>query len=226
MTYLIIGNNNSNIEERITSLLSQLWQREIEEDIFNFTSPDLHKIETSNIKSIGIDDVKKLQKEMVYTPYSEEVQVAIIFNAEKLTIQAQNSFLKTLEDSSSTTAYILTTTNEKKLLPTILSRAMKIYTKQIREKNSTNDIPEILQKNLVDAFIDLEKISKDNDKTTTLLDNLESYYQAILEQKLESNEQSKEIYDNIQKISKTRRRIEANGNKRLLLENLFLVLTS
>lgn len=222
MTYLIVGNNTRNINEQITSLLSQLWEREVTQDISCLISPDLHMIESSNINSIGIDDVKKLQKEMVYTPYSESVQVALIYNAEKLTTQAQNSFLKTLEDSSNTTAYILVTSNERNLLPTILSRSMKIYTKQVRQENEDKGIPSILGKDLVEAFNDIEKISKEMGTTNLLLNQIESYYQELLE----SDEQSKQIYDNILQISKTRKRIEANGNRRLLLENLFLVLTS
>jgi len=161
---------------------------------------------------------------MIFTPYSESVQVALIFNADKLTEEAQNSFLKTLEESSNNTAYILTTSNEKNLLPTIISRSLKVYTKDRSVQNNSEEIPNTLTKNLIDAFKDIEKIAKDRDSTDKFLNEVELYYQALLKQNLKDKEQLKQIYDNIQCVEKTRRRINANGNKRLLLENLFLVL--
>lgn len=224
MTYLIIGNNSKNINDKVVSIISTLWKRGIEEDILNLNIPDIHRIESSNINSIGIEDVKKLQKEMVYTPYTELVQVALVVDADRLTTQAQNSFLKTLEESSSTTAYILTTTNERKLLPTILSRSMKIYTKQVKSERG-GGVPNILEMDLIEAFSSIEKISKDMDNSKEFLDQIESYYQNLFEDALKSNEQSQKIYDNIQRISETKKRVQANGNRRLLLENLFLVLT-
>ena len=224
MTYLIIGNDSENIKREISTLISKLWNKNLKNNFFEFTSPDIHTIETNNINSIGIEDVKRLQKEMIYTPYSENVQIALIFDADKLTVEAQNSFLKTLEESSNRTAYILTVSNEEKLLPTIISRSLKIYTKEVEKKVHEEKSPETLTKNLIEAFKDIEKIAKDRDSTDKFLNEVELYYQALLKQNLKDKEQLKQIYDNIQCVEKTRRRINANGNKRLLLENLFLVL--
>ena len=224
MTYLIIGNNSESIKEEITRLISRLWNKKINKELLETKSADIHTITTENTNSIGIGDVKRLQKEMIFTPYSESVQVALIFNADKLTEEAQNSFLKTLEESNNNTAYILTTSNEKNLLPTIISRSLKVYTKDISVQDSSKGVPKTLTKNLIDAFKDIEKIAKDKDSTDNFLNEVELYYQALLKQNLKDKEQLKQIYDNIQCVEKTRRRINANGNKRLLLENLFLVL--
>ena len=68
--------------------------REINKDIFESRNPDIHILEGSNIKSIGIEDVKDFQKDMVFTPFKELVQIGVVFNSERLTAQAQNSFLK------------------------------------------------------------------------------------------------------------------------------------
>jgi DNA polymerase III gamma/tau subunit len=160
---------------------------------------------------------------MIFTPYSESVQVALIFNADKLTEEAQNSFLKTLEESSNNTAYILTTSNEKNLLPTIISRSLKVYTKDRSVQNNSKEIPDTLTKNLIDAFKDIEKIAKDKDSTDNFLNEVELYYQALLKQNLKDKEQLKQIYDNIQCIEKTRRRIMRMATKDSF-ENLFLVL--
>lgn len=226
MTYLIIGNNQSNIKVAILEIISQSWKKEIEENLLDLGHPDIHLLESKNIKSFGIEDVKTLQKEMIFSPYSEKSQIAIVFNAEKLTTEAQNSFLKTLEDSGETSIYILATTNEKNLLPTILSRSQKIYTKEKLEEKREISKPNILSMSLVDAFQEIEKIAKNRKDTESLLDEINAYFQGILEMELDSSKHPNQICANIQEVVKIRRRVDANGNRRLLLENLFLVLTS
>lgn len=226
MTYLIIGNNQSNIKVAILEIISQSWKKEIEENLLDLGHPDIHLLESKNIKSFGIEDVKTLQKEMIFSPYSEKSQIAIVFNAEKLTTEAQNSFLKALEDSGETSIYILATTNEKNLLPTILSRSQKIYTKEKLEEKREISKPNILSMSLVDAFQEIEKIAKNRKDTESLLDEINAYFQGILEMELDSSKHPNQICANIQEVVKIRRRVDANGNRRLLLENLFLVLTS
>ena len=226
MTYLIIGNSPENINEKIFEIIGKLWEKEITKDVLESQHPDIHTIESKNIKSIGIEDIKHLQKEMIFNPYIESVQIALIFDAQKLTTEAQNSFLKTLEESSNSTAYILITDSEKNLLQTIVSRSSRVYTKETNIKRETQNIPEILKLDLIEAFSQIEKIAKEKDRTDNLILDLELYYQQLFKEALNQNRQTKQICDNIQEVLKTRKRLEANGNRRLLLENLFLVLTS
>lgn len=226
MTYLIIGNSTESIKEKLLEIVSKLWNKKISEEVLTSQHPDVHTVDSKNIKSIGIEDIKKLQKEMIFTPYVESVQIALIFNAQKLTVEAQNSFLKTLEESNSSTAYILITDNEKNLLPTIISRAQRIYTKETNVERETQNMPEILNLNLIEAFSQIEKIAKEKEKTDSLILDFELYYQQLFKEALDQSRKTKQICDNIQEVLKTRKRIEANGNRRLLLENLFLILTS
>lgn len=225
MTYLIIGNNKENISENIRDIITHHWDKEVGEDILDIPSPDIHYINSSNINTVGIKDVKELQTKMIYSPYSELAQIAIIFDAEKLTPEAQNSFLKTLEDSTDNSVYIFTTKNEKNLLPTIISRSSKIYTKENKKDSIDFKSHEILRKNLVEAFSEIEGIAKERESTEKFLDELQLFYQQNLEQLVMDGKHTKQIYDNIQQIVKTKKRVDANGNRRLLLENLFLVLT-
>jgi len=223
MTYLIVGNKEENIKEGIKILLNKLWQRDIVEDFLNGKNPDIHILSSENIKSIGIEDVKNLQREMMFTPYKEQLQVAIIFNSEKLTPQAQNSFLKTLEESSDTTAYILTTSREGNLLPTVISRCFKIYTKE--EKTEIPQSDNILELDLLRAFERIEGISKDRDDTLLLLEYLESRFQTELESKIGEGIDVKNTSENIKRVINARKKVEANGNRRLILESLYLGLT-
>lgn len=226
MTYLITGNSKKNIREKILEILSKYWERELTLEVLDSAHPDVHILDGEGKSSLGIEDVKKLQSEMVFTPFEERVQTAIINEAQKLTVQAQNSILKTLEESSDTTLYILVVNNEKVLLPTILSRSRKIYTKD--EKEVTKDIENIkriLDMELVDIFKYIEEISKEKSKVDDLLKDMELYFQSLLEERIREGEGYTEVAKNIEQISIAQKRIKANGNKKLVLENLLLHLT-
>lgn len=73
-------------------------------------------------KEIKIDAIKNLQKEFSLTSFGANYRVAIIRGAQKLNISAQNALLKILEEPPKNTMIILTAEDEKKLLPTIVSR--------------------------------------------------------------------------------------------------------
>ncbi len=69
-----------------------------------------------------VDTIRALQAELARRPVEGRYKVLIVANAERLTTQAANAFLKTLEEPPSFVVIILTTTDEALLLPTIRSR--------------------------------------------------------------------------------------------------------
>lgn len=81
---------------------------------------DLYEIDAASNR--GIDDVREL-KEAVHTlPYESKRKVYIIDEVHMLTKEAFNALLKTLEEPPEHVVFILATTEEEKLLDTILSR--------------------------------------------------------------------------------------------------------
>ncbi|MCC5911112.1 MAG: DNA polymerase III subunit delta' [Clostridiaceae bacterium] len=77
-------------------------------------------------KSIKIEAIRDLQKELQMKPYEGDKKVYIIKDAEKMTLQAQNAILKTLEEPPHYGTIIMTTTNGNSLLPTITSRCQRL----------------------------------------------------------------------------------------------------
>jgi len=69
-----------------------------------------------------VDTIRALQSELARRPVEGCYKVLIVADAERLTTQAANAFLKTLEEPPSFVVIILTTTDEALLLPTIRSR--------------------------------------------------------------------------------------------------------
>jgi DNA polymerase-3 subunit delta' len=75
---------------------------------------------------LKIDEIRELQKKLLYLPYEGNIKVAIINNAECMNPQAANSFLKTLEEPPTKTLIILIASNPYQLLPTVVSRCQGI----------------------------------------------------------------------------------------------------
>jgi DNA polymerase III subunit delta' len=76
--------------------------------------------------AISIDDIRNLQAKLSLQPYQGRKKVVIIVSPEAMTTEAANAFLKTLEEPSPTTNFILVCDKPNALLPTILSRCQKI----------------------------------------------------------------------------------------------------
>src|SRR6056297_1193817 len=89
--------------------------------------PDFHKITVEDDhKNILIEQIRELQKEISYKPYESDYKVYIIDEAEKMTMQAKNSLLKTLEEPPEYAIIILTNENKNELIPTIISRCQEV----------------------------------------------------------------------------------------------------
>lgn len=84
------------------------------------SSVDLYEIDAASNR--GIDDIREL-KEAVHTlPFESTYKVYIVDEVHMLTKEAFNALLKTLEEPPAHVVFILATTEEEKVLDTILSR--------------------------------------------------------------------------------------------------------
>lgn len=91
--------------------------------------------------SIYIEIIRELKRKLVLTSFESTHKVVIVWQSEKINIEASNAFLKLLEEPPENTIIILTTANEISLLPTIRSRCQRISLKRLDD----NQIAKILQ---------------------------------------------------------------------------------
>ena len=84
------------------------------------THPDVKRI--SGEKSIGVDAIREAVRLTGEHTYEGGRRVILIEKAERMTPQAQNSLLKTLEEPSEGTFFLLTAEEASSLLPTVVSR--------------------------------------------------------------------------------------------------------
>ncbi len=75
----------------------------------------------SKLRQIVIDEIRELEH-FLYLKTNNEKKIGLIHHADRMTIQAQNAFLKTLEEPTPDTLLLLLTSNVHALLPTIKSR--------------------------------------------------------------------------------------------------------
>lgn len=96
--------------------------------------PDLICVTHEKPGSIGVDDIRKqVQDTIMIRPYSSYYKIYIVDEAEKMTVQAQNALLKTIEEPPSYAVIMLLTTNQEAFLPTILSRCVTLKLKPLQD---------------------------------------------------------------------------------------------
>ena len=88
------------------------------ENLFN--SPDYIEIKPDG-NSIKIAQIRKMQTDILVKPY-KSYKIYVFDEAQKMTVEAQNALLKTLEEPPKYAIIILITNNKESLLDTIKSR--------------------------------------------------------------------------------------------------------
>ncbi len=92
--------------------------------------PDIIFITHEKPGTIGVDDIRsQINGDIAIKPYSSPRKIYIMNEGEKMTIQAQNALLKTLEEPPEYAVILILTTNVDSLLPTILSRCVVLNMK-------------------------------------------------------------------------------------------------
>ena len=134
-SYLMIGMQGIG-----KKLIAKEFAKEIlGRDIIN--NPDFIYIEPE-ADMIKIEKIRQLQKEIQEKPIISKKKVYLIDNADLMNKEAQNCFLKTLEEPPEFAVIILIGSNENSFLPTIKSRCMILHYKELNDE----EIREYLQK--------------------------------------------------------------------------------
>ena len=105
----------------------------------NLAGTNLDLIELPKDKSIVVEDINYIVDKSIERPMLGDYKIFILRDIDNSTIQSQNKLLKTLEEPPSHVIFVLTATNEYKILPTIISRTRKIYLPKL-DKNKLENI--------------------------------------------------------------------------------------
>ncbi|MDR2045248.1 MAG: DNA polymerase III subunit delta' [Clostridium sp.] len=108
--------------------------------------PDIIRLVHEKPDAIGVDDIREqVNQDVSIKPYASPYKVYLISEAEKMTPQAQNALLKTLEEPPPYVVILLLASNVNALLPTVVSRCVLLRMKPATDGQVKNFLMRILQ---------------------------------------------------------------------------------
>ena len=106
------------------------------------TNPDIVFIGLEDKKSIGVDKIREMSKNVYIRPFEAENKVYIIENGGALTDEAQNAMLKILEEPPEYAVFVIITQSSSNLLSTVSSRCTKVRFTPLSEEKMRRYIEE------------------------------------------------------------------------------------
>ena len=102
---------------------------ELEGDLVRVVRPEMKS------RRISVKQIRALEKSMYQASEKDKWKVGVVLEADRMGVEAENAFLKTLEEPPTNCLLLLITSNPDRLLPTILSRCvhLKLMTTAKRE---------------------------------------------------------------------------------------------
>lgn len=89
--------------------------------------PDIIGVVHEKPNTISIEEIRRqIVEDVQIKPYYGPYKIYIVNDADKMTVQAQNALLKTIEEPPAYAVLLLLTNNIDGLLPTILSRCVRL----------------------------------------------------------------------------------------------------
>lgn len=114
--------------------------------IMSGNHPDVIWVTHEKPASIGVDDIRvQINDTIMVKPYSSGYKIYMVDEAEKMTVQAQNALLKTIEEPPAYAVIILMTTNQEVFLPTILSRCIQLKLRPLKDYVVSGYLSEMME---------------------------------------------------------------------------------
>jgi hypothetical protein len=213
-SFLLLGSSEISLEERASEICAA-----------QHISP-FDKTIVKREKSIGIEDIRNLQQDLILTPLKSLTKAAIIYKADTMTIDAQNAFLKTLEEPPPHTIILLLGKSKESFLPTVLSRCTII---QLHDTIATQQDTPNISSSFLNQYADMslgEKLKQAESIAKTKETAVSWVYEAQLrlrENLLKTpNHSTAHI---LRHLSRTYSLLKnTNANTRVVIEHLFLSL--
>lgn len=209
------------------------------DQLINLDKPPVDVLIIKSDNSIGINQVRGLKKFLSRRPYQAKIKVGLVMEAEKLTLPAQNSLLKTLEEPPGSSLIILLASQSANLLSTIVSRLkitrLPAKSQIVLSPEEIKDLTKTLRHLLTQGVGEKLKLSlvlaKNKNQALALTENLLFLWRQFLLAKTGINEKGPSFLNklSLQQVEKALRNTEqvrkmlvANVNFHLAIENLFL----
>jgi len=185
--------------------------------LYSHNHPDFLRI-FPNDSAIKIFQIRDCLQELSVRPYEGGRRAVVFFHADKMTIQAQNCLLKTLEEPPFGTSFLLLCQRASMLLPTIRSRCMMLPALSMESRGDSKAASDLLQsidshKNVLEVAATLPQERNElMQHCNTLLDGLD---QLIHEAAMGKDSSLIRLGRCVQTVHRTQQMIEHNVNAAL-----------
>ena len=160
--YLFHTSNKTQIENEITTFAHSLSKNETLSA--PLSSPPLTDFITlSSDKVLSIDEIRALTEQIKYGPSHNMRYICLIPEAEKMSNEAANAFLKTLEEPPENVHFVLGTTLIQNVIPTIRSRCQNLWIPEdeMFHEDEMEPLSFFESQPFIDSFQAAQSISKD-----------------------------------------------------------------
>jgi len=100
--------------------------------------PDIEIIKKAeDKKDIIVEQIRAIKKKVIEIPNDSAKKVYIVVDADLMNMNAQNAFLQLLEEPPNHAVFILSTQHPSALLPTVLSRCVRLNTLPVHQELSS-----------------------------------------------------------------------------------------
>jgi DNA polymerase III delta prime subunit len=216
-SYLLYGSASEAVQNLLKTAIN-----------YSVNNPDVLVIDREDKKSIGIAQIKASLLFLTKKPLVGNLKTIAVMAADKMTDEAQNAFLKTLEEPPSYAKIVLLSANLGDILETVLSRCIKI---DLRQTLNAGNIPandtstefeltmdSILSANLAQRLKLAEQLSKE--EKPDIVDQLKHF---IAQERAKLQNGSAAAAANIKLMQNVIGDLDnTNVGSRFALENLFI----
>lgn len=125
--YLVVGDLKGNARELVARILAKLYPGDKDKIAAN-VHPDIAILEPEGkSRTIKTQEMReRLIEAMASTSYSGGWKTGVVTGADRMQQAAANAFLKSLEEPTPKTLYLLLTDRPDAMLPTIISRCQRV----------------------------------------------------------------------------------------------------
>lgn len=240
-TYLLTGQKDAGKEELALAFACALFcesGKKFEEcdcgacsRIIHRSHPDVRWLGEANVRSIKIEEIRTLINWAAFKPYEGKWKVFIVTDADRLTTEASNAFLKTLEEPAGRTIFCLLVESKAQLLETVQSRAFEIRLRPCVENRTeikwdTGPLKFLSHKRWEECLDEYQSTPREELKT--VLDGLMEAFRDLIDETATA-QSNRQVWipawiKAFERTYESKDALDANANQKLVLSRLAMQL--
>ncbi|MBI3313503.1 MAG: hypothetical protein HYZ83_04660 [Candidatus Omnitrophica bacterium] len=193
--------------------------------IQNQSHPDVLQVgKDIEAKSIKIEEIRSMKNKASLKPYEGKWKVFIFPEADRLTAEAQNALLKTLEEPPTHSIFILLVENKNHLFETIQSRSFEVRLRPAEDSGNDSKVraEDIIASlgagNWEDFFEKYQAVPRE--QLNDLLDGLLEYFQKSMKRAAADQEKLIRVVQAVEQVVQGKESLDDNVNQKLALTRL------